>query len=253
MSLTLLRPVPRDPSRLATQQRPWRRSALYGRQVILGATFTDLAGWQVADAFRGRDEEVAAARAGVGLVDLSPHGKLRLIGRDLATRLTAPSSGWDLPPPGQLRQVSPSDGWLDASWLLGLLADEYLLLTEPDAVATTAARLIDALGTEANCAHVSDLTSSLVMIGLVGPHSREVLRQVTSLDVRPWRFPDRSCRQGSLAQVPGIVVRSDRGDLPAFRLLTTRAYGAYLWDALVERGHGLDMTPLGRQAWLALD
>jgi glycine cleavage system aminomethyltransferase T len=78
------------------------------------------------------------------------------------------------------------------------------------------------------------------------------LRQVTSLDVRPWRFPDLACAQGHVAEITGLLLRVDRAGLPAYRLLVPRGYADYVWTALWDAGRRLGIAPIGQQAWRAL-
>ncbi len=231
------------------QGRALRRGALYDRFVALSAQFTDVAGWCVADAFRSPQQEAAAARSGVGLTDLSHLGKLRLLGRDAAARLDGYIPGGEAPPPNRAQRLREDD---ESSLLLGLAADEFLLLTTPHAVDSALEELAHVLRPDDGCAHLTDVTSSLLCIGIVGPRSEELLRGVTSLDVRPSHFPDGACAQGSMAKLRGMLVRSDLGNLPAYRLLTSRAYGEYLWDMLWLAGDDLGVTQVGQSAWKAL-
>jgi glycine cleavage system aminomethyltransferase T len=59
---------------------PIRMSAMYRVQEALGARFKDDAGWRVADVYTSVDDEIARARGGVGLCDVSACGKLGVLG-----------------------------------------------------------------------------------------------------------------------------------------------------------------------------
>ncbi len=231
------------------QGRPLRRGPLYDRFGALGARFVNIAGWQVADVFRSPEPEVSDARSGVGLIDLSHIGKLRLLGCDAAARLGGFIPGGEVPPPNRAQRLGEGD---KSSLILGLAADEFLLLTAPNAVDNALEELPRALRPGDECAHLADITSSLVCIGIVGPRSEQLLRGVTSLDVRPSRFPDGACAQGSVAKLAGTLVHSDLGDLPAYRLLTSRAYGEYVWDMLWLAGDDLGVTQVGDSGWKTL-
>ncbi|HEY8477498.1 MAG TPA: hypothetical protein VIN09_11595 [Chloroflexota bacterium] len=264
MALTVPRGAPQPGTWDATDRwRPQRRSALYARQVALGARFVDLAGWQVPAAFRPPEEEMAAARAGIGLVDLSALGKLRLLGRDAPARLAETLPDGTVPPPGRVARLDlaplgapasagSSGGAEPQGLLLGLTPDELLLLTPPEVVERVMAHLETTVCAGDRCVHLADLTSTLLALGVVGPESQQLLMRATSLDVRPWRLPDKACAQGSVVKVPAILARDDRGALPTYLLLASRAYGEYLWDALAQVGDGLGIAPLGHEAWLAL-
>lgn len=252
MAMTVPSGGPAREAGVAGRWRPQRRTALHDCQVALGAAFLEVAGWQVASAFRPLEEELAAVRAGVGLVDLSSFGKLRLVGREVARLLADHLGGGAVPSVGRTIPIQ-AGGRPDDRLLLGLTADEFLLTTAPGAEEGLKAELEARLAADGACAHLFDVTSSLAAIAVVGPASREVLRRITPLDLRPWRFPDGSCAQGSVAKVPGLVVRSDRGGLPAYRLFVSWAYGGYLWETLWDAGRDLGVAPMSALGgWAAL-
>jgi glycine cleavage system T protein len=59
-----------------------KRSPLHDYHAKLGATFSDVAGWEMPAHYGNPLAEHAAVRAGVGLADLSHRGKLRVTGDD---------------------------------------------------------------------------------------------------------------------------------------------------------------------------
>lgn len=250
MAIALPRGAP-QPVGAAAAWDPERRTALYNRHAALGARFIDVAGWRVPDVFCSAKEEAAAARVGVGLMDLSPLGKLRLVGQGAAARIASYVPEGVAPSPGQVSRTQHGAG-PDSRLLLGLASDEFLLLTPPEWVEATIAELEAILDGDGSCVHLADLTSTFLAIGLVGPRANELMRHVSSLDLRPWRFPGGACALGSVAEIPSIIIRLDCGEVPSYRLLATRAYGEYLWDALCDAGRELGVTPVGQQAWIAL-
>src|SRR5262245_34075357 len=85
--------------------QPRRCSAMHGRQVALGARFVEMAGWQVPDTFRTPEEELAAAHAGLGLVDLSALTKLRLLGAGVVDHLATRRPDAAVPRPGAVQRL----------------------------------------------------------------------------------------------------------------------------------------------------
>jgi sarcosine oxidase subunit alpha len=222
---------------------------MHGRQVALGARFVELAGWQVPDTFRTPEEELAAAHAGLGLVDLSALTKLRLLGAGVVDHLATRRPDAAVPRPGAVQHLGSGSEAL----LLGLVADEYLQLSDPTAPDGSVGALQHGPGADGAAIHTADVTSTLLAIGLAGPRCRDLLRRVTSLDLRPWRFPDLTCAQGQVAEITGLLARVDRGGLPSYLLLASRGYGEYLWDTLWQAGGALGVAPLGWRAWRALE
>jgi glycine cleavage system aminomethyltransferase T len=51
-----------------------------------------------------------------------------------------------------------------------------------------------------------------------------------------------------VAHVPGIILRDDLGDIPAYHLLVSREYGESVWDAILHAGHEFHIAPCGLKA-----
>ena len=102
------------------------------------------------------------------------------------------------------------------------------------------------------CCHLTDVTSTLVGLGLVGPRCRDVLRKLTSADLRDRVLSNDACAQLGFAKVPALLARRDRSGLPSYWLCVSRDYGEYVWDVLFEAGRELDIAPIGLSAWRAL-
>ena len=164
-------------------------------------------------------------------------------------------SGWELPayfvsPEEEAAQIRKSVGLADLSnlskfdlrakpeqrsWCLG--ARHYLILGGVSNPAT---------------AEAIDVTSVYAVLRLVGPNSREALGKLTSLSVSDTALPNFGCAQASLAHIPGIFLREDIGEIPAFHLLITRDYAVSAWKAIVHAGHEFGLCPSGLEALYSL-
>jgi glycine cleavage system aminomethyltransferase T len=83
---------------------------------------------------------------------------------------------------------------------------------------------------------------------MVGPRLEGVLCRLTHLDVRPAALPPDSCVETALAGVEALLVRHDRGDLPAVRVYVAWDLGEYVWERVLEAGRDVPATPLGLDA-----
>ncbi len=90
--------------------------------------------------------------------------------------------------------------------------------------------------------YVTDVTSVYAQFLLAGPQSRNVLRKLTSLNAAA--LANLACGQASVAHVPGIILRDDLADIPAFHLLVSREYGESVWDAILHAGHEFHIAPV---------
>lgn len=220
---------------------PVRTSAMHGAQRTLGARFKDDGGWRVADVYTSAADEVARARAGVGLADVSACGKLAVHG-DAIDALVVKLTGQPAPAVGTAARQRLNGALL---LLCRRAADELLILTDRgDVPAITGLfrKTADTVG----CVHVTDLTSAFAVVDLVGPRVGALLERLLPLDLAG--VPALGIVQGELARVHAMIVRLDHAPLPAYRVLVPREYGDFVWTTLTDAGHDLGLTPVGAAA-----
>lgn len=199
-----------------------KRTALWRKHLSLAASMTDHHGWEVAEVFTSTDEEAGRVRESVGLADLSWLGKFDLKGEseNLKSQIQITKSVW----------------WLAKG--------HWLVMCEPQSVDRTCEEL-EGLVADSDCLHLTDVTSVYTALLMAGPKSRDVLGKLTEIDVSAVAMPNSSCAQTGLAHVHAIILREDIGDVLAYRLLTTRDYGEYVWDAVMHAGKDVGIAPFG--------
>ena len=228
---------------------PERRTAMYHAQLPLGAVMAPADGWQLPSSYGDVSQEAAWLRDTVGVSDISPLGKLRVVGADASGLL-----GRLAPGAAELAvgSVAEADSALERGGKLlaaRLAADEFLLLT-PTGVAPAA---MDAmLVHDASCGHVVDITSGLSGVSIIGPASRRLLNAITELDVSPRAMPDLTCAQARFAEIQGILLRRDARGIPIYQLYTAREFGEYLWEAIVTAANHEGGGPAGTEGLVSL-
>jgi sarcosine oxidase subunit alpha len=220
-------------------------SPLDGAAERLGAHWQELAGWRCPEAYNGVEPEMAAIRVGCGLADVSASGKLQVEGSQaramLAAALGAAPDGI-----GGYARVEAGD-------LYCLRPDMYFLLTPPGAETASREGLDAAAAGLAELVTVTDLTHGLAGIELVGPRAVDVLRRVCGLDFDEAAFPNLTAQQSSLAKTRQLIIRHDRGSLPAYVTLGARSLAAYVWGVLLDAGHTVGIAPVGLAALRSLE
>jgi heterotetrameric sarcosine oxidase gamma subunit len=214
---------------------------MYRAQRIVGARFTERAGWRVADAYTAPEAETARAREAVGLSDVSAWGKLGLRGETVES-LGVKLTGRTLPAVGR------------ASWerlngasvlLCRRAADEVLVLTTPEeqsVVADVLTRTVESAG----CVHLTDLTAAFAAVDVIGPRLGALFERLVAVDLSA--IPPLGVVQCELAHVHAIMVRLDHPTLSVFRVLVPREYGDFVWHTLGEAGYDLGLSPIGATA-----
>ncbi len=236
-----------------------RRSALHAFHPA-EASLTEDQGWQCADSYGAVDAEVQAVQEQVGLSDISPLAKLDIQGKDLFAALGQRLSlglslglALETVPVGRVVRVPPQALQLDApaGGLLCSLARNHARLIAPPGTAGAVQVQVEPVTQQTDasaCVHLTDVTSNFTAVQLAGPHSRDLLRKLTALDLRPAWFPDLSCVQGSLAGIHTLVIRADIQAHLAYQVYCGREFGEYLWDALLDAGQEFGARPFGLAA-----
>lgn len=219
----------------------------YNDLLAAGAVMGTEAGWQVAARFAGKDAEESAAREHVGMAEQGHVTKLRMQGPGVPAALAKLGVV-----PGVRRvgdaavRVKRSNVELEVA----RLAQAEAWITAPPGGSLALIAAVEAL---ADGVTTFDLTSSFSAVRLVGPNAEMVVASLTDLDLRQRNMPDRSCAQTTIAEVYGLIVRADIGDLPSYRLFFGREYGIYVWESLMEAGEALGMALIGSEALAALE
>ena len=252
--------------------RPRRMSALHERMQDAGAVFAAKNGWERADRCRpgqawrraGEEqrafgwaeppylatlaEESAALRERVGLIDLSSFGKIAVEGPGAAALLERVCDAHIDREPGRVvyTQFLDERGGIVADLTVTRLAEQRFR------VVTGAAAIDSDLGwlrlhQSAGDAHVElrDETDATCVIGMWGPHAREVIAAVTDDDVSAAALPFGFGRNLS---VGGTDVWAQRityvGEL-GYELYVNPAWGVQVWDRLAAAGACHGIRPVG--------
>ena len=217
-------------------------------------------GWQCADSYGPVEAEVQAIREQVGISDISPLAKLDIQGNHVFASLGQKLSlglslgiSLETVPVGRVVRVPPQALQLDAQagGLLCSLSRNHARLISPPGTASAVHTRVESViqqTADSACIHLTNVTSNFTAIQIAGPLSRDLLRKLTALDLRPAQFADLSCAQGSLAHIHALVLRTDIQAHLAYQVYCGREFGAYVWDALLDAGQEFGARPFGLAA-----
>jgi sarcosine oxidase subunit alpha len=200
--------------------------------------------------------EASAVRAGVGVIDVTPIGKLDLRGPDVPRLLNLLYvNKWSKLEVGRVRYgvMCGEDGVVIDDGVTGRLGDEhYLMSTTSSGAAAVWEWLESWLQTEHPewRVHVTPVTTSYASINVAGPRARELMRRVVdNVDLSPEAFPYMHVRTGRLAGVDGCVLWriGFTGEL-SYELHVPAGYGLHVWETLLERGSDLGVRSFGIEA-----
>lgn len=250
-----------------------RRSPVHDRLVSLGACHGVAFGWERPNWFApegiearykysyGRQnwsepsaEEHRAVREAVGLLDQCSFAKFRLQGRDAWRILGQVAANHVDVAPGKVvyTQWLNEQGGIEADLTVTRLgADDFLIVTSGEFQVRDFHWLKRNIPEDAH-AVLTDVTSGLSMIGLMGPRARDLLQSLSPDDLSNDTFPFGTSREIELGFA---TVRASRisyvGEL-GWELYIPSEFTTGVFDILVEAGQAFGMRQVGMHAMNSL-
>jgi sarcosine oxidase, subunit alpha len=239
---------------------PHRLTSLHDWHAANGAVFTEVGAWQRAAYYpqNGQSKEGAiqleamAVRKTAGMIDAGSFGKVEVHGADAAEFLERFFTGkYASQKVGACRYLLMIDesGVVIDDGIASRLADDLFYLS----IGTSNAALV--YREMQRCQQMWQLDIGLVnvtgafgAINLAGPRAREILAQITSLDVSLEAFPISQVREGTIAGAPARIIRVSFVSDLSFELHIPMAQAPQVWNALLEAGKAYDLRPFGIEA-----
>lgn len=142
--------------------------------------------------------------------------------------------------------------------ILWIGPDEFWIITAPDAQGPLADGLDQALSGVRH--QVVDVSSYYTAIELAGPHAREMLMKLTTLDLHPRAFGVGQVAGSMFGRTQAVLWQVEADDVgrnggeggPLFRLFVRRSMADYLWCLMAEAGREWGMprqVPLAGETW----
>ncbi len=235
------------------KMEPVQLSAMHDWHVARGARMMTAGTWLRPERYGPPSEEVAAVRNAVGLIDVSPLGKLRLTGPgvpDLLERLYVNS--WRDLRRGRVRygMMCNDEGVILDDGVCARLTDDDWYVSTTSTGAAGALEWVEWWRQSGwgDGVHVTDLTEARAAVNLAGPASREVLQKLTSRDLSRARFPYMRARSTRIAGLSCLVLRIGFTGELSYEIHGPAGGGQYLWEALMEAGEEHGIRPFGVEA-----
>jgi aminomethyltransferase len=228
---------------------------LHDRHVALGAKLIEFGGWRMPLQYTGIIEEHRAVRQSAGLFDLSHMGELFVEGPAAGAAL-ASALVTDPPALGAGRAhysmiCAPDGGILDDLIVYRLAPERFLVVANASNAQVVSDALAERLG--GFKAVLDDRSLATALVAVQGPHSVEVLRPLTDVDLDTLRY--YAISEGSVAEIRGLVARTGYTGEDGFEVFVDSAQAGKLWDAFMGSGgrHGLVPVGLGARDTLRLE
>jgi sarcosine oxidase, subunit alpha len=212
--------------------------------------------WIRPDRYGDAQAEARNVRENVGIIDVTPIGKLDLRGPDIPKLLNLLYvNKWSKLEIGRVRYgvMCADDGVVMDDGVTGRLGEQhYLMSTTSSGAATVWEWLENWLQTEHPewTVYVTPVTTAYASINVAGPKSRQLLERLTEgVDLTNEAFPYMNVRTGTIAGVRDSVLWriGFTGEL-SYELHVPASYGLHVWEALLEHGADLGAAAFGVEA-----
>lgn len=257
------------PFRQYETSRGVRKSALHDRLVKIGACHGEAFGWERPNWYApegteakyeysyGRQNwfeysasEHMAVRNNVALFDQSSFAKFRLEGRDAMRVLNTVCANDVNQRPGRLiyTQWLNERGGIEADLTVTRLDEQsYLIVTAAETEVRDFSWLKSHIPSDAHCI-LTNVTSAMGIISIMGPRSRELLQSVTPTDLSHEAFPFASSQEIELGYA---IVRASRitfvGEL-GWELYVPTEFMLGVYDEIVAAGKSFELAHAGYHA-----
>lgn len=244
---------------------PERYTALHQWHVENGAEFEDVGQWKRPWYFpkvvNGKKEtmfdavarECRAVREKVGILDASTLGKIDIQGPDAREFLgRVYTNKWEKLAVGKCRYglMCKDDGMVTDDGVTSCLADNHFLMTTTTGGAAAVLEWLELWHQtewpELNVTFTS-VTDHWATMTITGPEARNLLAEITDIDLYRDTFKFMDWREGKVAGVPARVFRiSFTGEL-TYEINVQANYAMHVWKTLFEHGEKYGLTPYGTE------
>jgi sarcosine oxidase subunit alpha len=232
---------------------PVQLSAVHPWHVDAGARMMVAGPWMRPEHYGDPTEEVRAVRETVGLIDVSPLGKLKLTGPGVATMLERLYvNQWQDLGRGRVRYgiMCNDEGVILDDGVCARLSDNEWYVSTTSTGASGAFEWMEWWRQSGwgEGVHITDLTETHAAFNLTGPLARHVLQPLTSRDLSHRKFPYMRARRTQVAGVECLLLRIGFTGELGYEIHCPAGYGPYLWETLVEAGAAHGLRPFGVEA-----
>ncbi len=260
---------PHYPNLGMSSARNVKQSVLHERLLAAGAYFTESAGWELADWFAplgekaeiekyswGRQNWFAyheaahhACRNHVVLMDMSFMSKFLVQGNDAAKVLNKLCCNEIDVPSGRIvyTQWVNHAGGLEADLTVTRLEENKFIVIASDTTYGHVKMWMDRNIPEDSHAFVTDITSSYTQINLHGPKARDLMRDLTTIDVSNEAFPYLSVKEIDIDYALVIAIRVTYVGELGWELYIPTEHAIQVYDRIIEAGKAHNLTHAGLQ------
>ena len=219
-----------------------------------GAKFMNAGLWKRPEHYGNPHDEVRAVRERVGMIDVSTLGKFHLHGNDVSLLLEKLyTNRWKKLGVGRVRYgvMVSGEGVVMDDGVTAHLDEKFYYMTATSGGAGRINEWIEwwlQSGWNYDL-HVTNATDLRSAFNIAGPRSRDVLQRLTTdIDLSNDDFGYMHARQGTIADVPAILMRIGFTGELSYEVHVPSAYALHVWEAIMQAGEEFRISPFGVEA-----
>ncbi len=224
-----------------------KRTPLFEAQKDLGASFGNFYGWEMAASYTNPDEEHDRVRSGVGLIDLSYQGVIKIGGKEGAQFLhglvTNDIKGLERGKGVRAAFLTGKGKAMALCRVLGL-GDEYLVINDPQTHEKVFKYVFPF--SYAGDFKAEDLSDSYRTLSVQGPDALLVMKEICFEPVPA--LEEHGWIETIIAGHHVVVVRASHTGEMGFDILMPAAALQDVWDFILLKGAFHSIAPIGLQA-----
>jgi aminomethyltransferase len=224
-----------------------KKTLLYDTHSSQGAIFGDFSGWLMPESYGSALEEYACVRNGVGIVDLSHRGKLRLSGKEHVKFLQGMVTN-DINKleegKGLYAAFLTPKGRMISDTKLYCESESLLLELEPGLNEKVKDLLVKyRLSYKAN---IEDITESFCLVSIHGPNSRRLIQKTLNAEIPELIEYEFLIKEINDSQT--MIARANRTGQEGYDIFVPADGLRPLWKSLIENGKEFQIKAVGLDA-----
>jgi aminomethyltransferase len=226
-----------------------KKTPLNARHRASGARMVPFAGWDMPVEYSGVTDEHLAVRTRAGVFDVSHMGEIEIGGKDaLAAVQLISSNDASRLQVGQAHYAAlttPDGTFVDDMLVYRMAPSHFMVVVNASNIEKDYSWIAAQIGTVGQAAAV-DASSRYALIAIQGPASREVLQQLTGIDLASIKYYWFS--HGEVANARATVSRTGYTGEDGYEIFVPPNMADRVWQALLEAGRPADVIPCGLAA-----
>jgi aminomethyltransferase len=223
-----------------------RKTPLHARHRASNARMVGYAGWEMPVEYSGITDEHLAVRTRAGVFDVSHMGEIEIAGKNaLAAVQLISCNDASLLSVGQAQYsglLTPDGTFVDDMLVYRMGPSHFMLVVNAANTATDYAWISQEIKAAGDAA-VIDSSSRYALIALQGPAARDVLQQLTAVDLSEIRY--YWFGYGEVAGARATISRTGYTGEDGYEIFVPPNVADRVWQAILESGRQAGVIPCG--------